>query len=100
MATTARIVDSHGNPGRLKLRRIREHEAAGAGKWQDGTFVFTRHAERSQTLRQSPAFGPFVPCRVDIHDSGQSGFLRYPLAYGVTSQPKYPGLALQGAGLA
>jgi len=78
MTHTARVIDSHGNPGRLKVRRIREHEAAGKGAWKDGIFVFTRHAERPSTLRQSPAFGPFVACPGDICDSGQSGFMHYP----------------------
>lgn len=99
MAHTARVIDSHGIPRRLKVKRIREHEAAGAGTWQDGIFIFTRHVGRPSTLRQSPAFGPFVTCRADICDSGQAGFLRYPLPYGVNTQPRFPGLAKQGAGL-
>lgn len=41
---TVRIIDSSGNPGRLKLRKVREHQAAGNGKFnEDGVYVFPRH---------------------------------------------------------
>ena len=95
MSRTGDVIDLDGNPGRLKLRRIEEHRAAGRGEWQDGVFVFTRRVTSVHTLRHSPTMS--VSARRD--DPYQGGFLRYPVPYGVTGQPKYPGLAHKGAGL-
>ncbi len=101
-AQTAKIVDSQGRESRLKLKRIKEFEQNGAGQWIDGAFVFHRRFDCSASLRQSPTIGRIVSRRVDEFsggDSGQSGFLRYPLACGITGSPKFPALARQRAGL-
>ncbi len=101
-AQTAKIVDSQGRESRLKLKRIKEFEKGGAGRWVDGAFVFHRRYDCSALLRQSPDIGRIVSRRVDEFsgtDSHQSGFLRYPMPCGVSSSPKFPALARQGAGL-
>ena len=103
MPSTAKIIDSNGLPGRLKLRRIREHHAAGAGQWIDGVFVFSRRAAStpSSNVRHSPTIGRITSRRVDSFSGSDSGYnlLPYPIPYGVTSAPRFPALARQGAGL-
>lgn len=103
MATVAHIVDSFGQPGKLKLKRCREHEAAGRGAWVDGVFVFVRRPETVQRLRTSPTVGRVTMATAlypDIHTCGYS-LLPYPQKSGVSGgfAAQYPGLARRGAGL-
>ena len=103
MQRTSKIIDCFGNPGRLKLQRIRVHQANGAGKWEGDTFVFhlrgrIEQAEHTHRVRNSPAFGRAVELRPEhICDSGFS-MLRYPLASG-SSGLRFPALARRGAGI-
>ncbi len=85
------------------MRRCREHEAAGRGKFDaEGVFVFVRHVERVTARAPRVNIGRVVSCEVDQYhggESSQSGFLRYPLPWGVSTAPKFPGLFKVGAGL-
>ncbi len=91
---TARVVHPDGSEGRLKIKRIREHQAVGAGVWNDGVFIFAQ--VRKAAIVTAPR--PVVSHR-HIKDSGQYGFLRYPMPWGPNSHAKFPGLSRQGAGL-
>lgn len=108
MARVVHIIDSHGQPGRLKLKNVRQHEAEGLGEWQDGVFIYKRFTEKqlsgvssvSASPTTTPNIGRIVSCRVDHFDGCDSGFslLRYPMRSGGAG-PQYPALARLGAGL-
>ena len=81
---TAHIIDSDGHSGKLKLKKCREHEAAGRCKRRfDGVFVFPEHPQMTRAI---PEMVPELPIRdwrdsSDYRpaDSGQRGFARYPI---------------------
>ncbi len=100
MASTARIIDSHGRESRLRVCRIKEFERDGLGRWRDGVFVFTPRADQFGYLIK-PTGGRITSRLVDSFAGGDSGFnlLPYPMRSGITTQPDYPALARQGAGL-
>ena len=101
MAQTAPVIDSHGRPCRLKMRRIREFEAAGAGAFDaDGTFVFIPRGELHHAAVHSPNIGRVVSRLVDRFSGPDSGFSTapYPLPVGGTGE-QFPALARPGAGL-
>lgn len=104
MAQTAPIVDSQGRESRLKLKRIAEFEKAGAGQWIGSVFHFTRRAESQSAQRHSPNIGRITSRLVEQHDgsdSGQFGFLRYPMKTGESGgfAAQYPALSRRRAGL-
>jgi hypothetical protein len=102
MTQTAPVIDSHGRLCRLKMRRIREFEAAGAGVFDaDGTFVFIPRGElHHAAVRSSPTIGRVVSRLVGEFSGSDSGFSTapYPLPIGGTGE-QFPALARPGAGL-
>jgi len=81
----------------MKIKRLNEHHAAGVGTWLNGDYIFPQE-RRAQAMAGKPTIDP-IGVRADIKDSGQSGFLRYPMIWGPNSHPSYPALSKDGAGL-
>jgi hypothetical protein len=105
------IVDSHGNPGRLKMSRVRVHEAAENGRFVDGVFVFKQYRPATQ-VADSSAQSPPVRHTLNLAErlselsdwpayngprDGRSftpmGFLTYPQPSMKSLGQRFPGLA-------
>lgn len=77
----------------------------GMAHWDGECLVFG--AKSHSPIEETPEltshhWGPsldIIAQPVDITDSGQSGFLRYPLPWGPNSHPDFIALSREGAGL-
>lgn len=112
---TVATIDSHGNPGRMGLKRVEQHAQAGNGAFNADRTVFTfiprlsaeersqrMHRKRSvamSSVRQSPTIGRISSPVVDSYGGFDSGFNLLPYPQRSGSGADFPGLARMGAGL-
>ena len=97
-----RILHSDGTYGYISRKRAERCLEGGYAKLvRNGVIkLCSLPTSDSSPFRVRPAWGPAIAViPASASDSGQSGFLRYPMPCGINSSPKFPGLFKVGAGL-